>query len=315
MNYSRQKFLIVIEGPTAVGKTGVSIRVASHFNTEIISSDSRQFYKGIEIGSAAPEPDELKAVKHHFVSHLDLEQDYSAGQFESDCIDLIEKRFEELDVLVLVGGSGLYVKAVLEGFADFPDIPTQIREKYRARYDAEGLQPLLSLLEKEDPEYYSNVDRANSRRILRALEVIETTGKPFSAFRSAPAQNRPFSPIRVALEIPRDQLYGRIDQRVDSMMSSGLLEEAKSLFSKRHLNSLQTLGYRELFDHLEGHMSLDEAVSKIKQHSRNYAKRQMTWLRKQTEIRFFSPLDIEGLIEYLRGEITSAKNSDPEKPS
>lgn len=277
---SVKKKLIIIGGPTASGKTDCAIQLAQHFGTEILSADSRQFYKEMSIGTAKPQLSDLAKAKHHFIGNLSIHDAYSVGDFERDALAVLETIFETHDTAIMVGGTGLYIRAVCEGLDEFPDVPLSIRDEFEAIFKNEGIEPLQKLLQEVDYEYFTQVDIHNPIRLIRALSVWKASGQPFSSFRSGNKVERNFTPIYIALDLPREVLYDRINRRVDLMMAEGLLEEAKSLYPFKHLNALQTVGYTELFAHFDGEMTLDEAVDKIKQHTRNYAKRQMTWFRK-----------------------------------
>ncbi len=295
-----KKKLVVIVGPTAVGKTSIGIEVAKHLNAEIVSADSRQFYRETEIGTAKPSPEELKAVKHHFIDTLSIKEDYNAGAYERDCLVLLEKLFNESDFVVMVGGSGLYVKAVAAGIDDMPAVDMKIRDQLNLEHENLGLSILLEELEKSDPEYYEEVDKQNHIRIIRALEIIRTTGQPFSSFRNRPNKTvRPFDIIQVGLELPREVLYDRIDRRMDLMIDQGLFDEAEKLFQFRHLNALQTVGYSEIFDFMEGKYDREEAIRLLKRNSRRYAKRQFTWFKKDEKTRWFSPGQFNDILDYI----------------
>ena len=299
----QKKFLIVIVGPTAIGKTSMAIQVAKHFRTEIISSDSRQFYKEMNIGTAVPNSDELNEVQHHFIQNKSIDENYSVGDFEREAIDFIENYFTENRVLVMVGGSGLYEKAVTEGLDDFPEIPPKIRENLKKELNDFGFEKLQSELKKTDIEYYETVDIQNPQRVLRALEIIRGTGKQFSSFRKKNAGKRNFEVIKIGLELPREEIYNRINSRVNAMMQNGLLQEAENLFPKRNLNALQTVGYRELFDYFDGKISLEFSISEIKKNTRRFAKRQLTWYRKDDAIHWFSPTDFDKVIDLISAKI------------
>jgi tRNA dimethylallyltransferase len=277
---SVKKKLIVIGGPTASGKTDFAIALAQHFGTEILSADSRQFYKEMSIGTAKPQLSDLQKAKHHFIGNLSIHNPYSVGDFERDALGVLNTIFEKNDYAIMVGGTGLYIRAVCEGLDEFPDTPLSIRQEFEHIFEQQGIEPLQKLLQEVDNEYFKQVDIQNPMRIIRALSVWKASGKPFSSFRSGEKAERDFTPIYMALDLPREVLYDRINRRVDTMMAEGLLEEAKALYPFKHLNALQTVGYTELFAHFDGQMSLEEAVDKIKQHTRNYAKRQTTWFRK-----------------------------------
>lgn len=293
------KTLIVVVGPTAIGKTDMAIQLARHYHTEIISADSRQFFKEMEIGTAKPSESELQAAKHHFINSQSIHSEFSVGDFEQQSLQILTKLFEELDTAILVGGSGLYVQAVCQGFDDIPKASEGIRDKWNNLFAEEGIEALQRSLIVADPEYYNQVDINNPQRLIRALEVFETTGKPFSSYRIKNISPRSFHIIKIGLNTNREELYRRINHRVDLMMQSGLLEEVKSLLPYRNLNALNTVGYSELFDYLEGKMTIHEAVEKIKQNTRRFAKRQLTWFTRQNDIKWFEPGKTEEVILYL----------------
>ena len=293
------KTLIIVLGPTAIGKTCLSIQLAKHFNTEIISADSRQFYKELLIGAAPPNTEELKEVQHHFIQYLSVSEDYNVGKFEEDAINKIEKLFINKDKIIMVGGSGLYIDAICKGFDKMPETPTEIREKVIELYKINGLEFLQNEVEKKDPLFYKEVDKNNPQRLLRALEVMYDTNKTFSSFRKKEDKKRNFNIIKIGLESNRELLYNRINSRVDRMMKNGLLKEVESLINFKNKNSLQTVGYKEIFECLEGETSIDEAISKIKKNSRRFAKRQITWFKKDTSIKYFSPKSLEEIIKFI----------------
>ena len=272
---NNKKNLIVISGPTAIGKTSLSIYLAQQLQTEIISFDSRQFYKEMNIGTAVPSPEELAQIPHHFIQNLSIHENYSVGDFEKDALAKIDELFTKYDHLIFVGGSGLFEKAVTEGLDQFPEVDQSIRQQLNEEFDSNGLEPLQRELAEVDPQYYAEVDIHNPVRIKRALEIYRGTGKPFSSFRQNNYTTRNFNVIKIVLELPREIIYERINQRVDLMMQNGLLEEVKTLYPYKELNSLQTVGYRELFDYLDGKIDLSFAVEEIKKNTRRYAKRQL----------------------------------------
>ena len=277
------KKLICIVGPTAVGKTQLAIDLAKKLNTVIISADSRQFYRELNIGTAKPSPEDLNAVPHYFINSHSIQEEFSAGDFEKACLELLKDLFTKKDEVILVGGSGLFVNAICEGLDDLPFIPSELREKWNNIYQNKGIEALKEHLKNVDPNYYEQVDKANPQRLIRAIEVFEATGKPYSEYRIKNTSSRPFNCIKFALNRDRDELYHRINSRVDIMMKEGLLEEVKGLVEFKNLRNLLTVGYSELFDYFDGkHSNLEEAVDKIKQNSRRYAKRQITWFKKDT---------------------------------
>ncbi|WP_340198459.1 tRNA (adenosine(37)-N6)-dimethylallyltransferase MiaA [Ascidiimonas sp. W6] len=278
------KTLIVINGPTAIGKTALSIKLATHYDTEIISADSRQFYKEMNIGTAVPNKEELAAVPHHFIQHKSIHDSYNVGDYENEVIAKITELFSLKNVLILVGGSGLYIKAILEGMDEFPEIDASIREELNLQLTEKGISYLQNLLKQVDPDYYSKVDLNNPQRIIRALEVSIQTQKPYSSFLKKKQTIRAFQAVNLALNAPRNIIYDRINLRVDLMMKEGLLEEVVKLYPYKDLNALQTVGYKELFNYIDGIYPLEFAVSEIKKNTRRYAKRQLTWLRKDSSI-------------------------------
>ncbi|HLV23821.1 MAG TPA: tRNA (adenosine(37)-N6)-dimethylallyltransferase MiaA [Moheibacter sp.] len=294
------KNLIIITGPTAIGKTGLAVFIAKQLKTEIISFDSRQFYKEMKIGTAVPSDKELAEIPHHFIQNLSIHEEYSVGDFEKDALKKIEELFQNFDSVVMVGGSGLYEKAVTEGLDVFPEVDSSIREELIKDLNEFGIEKLQEELKTADPEYFEKADIQNAHRIIRALEICRGTGMTFSSFRKNDLKPRNFNVIKIGLELPRQEIYDRINQRVDLMMDAGLLDEVKSLYEFRNLNSLQTVGYREIFDYLDGKTSLDLAVEEIKKNTRRYAKRQLTWYRKDEKIKWFSPFEKEKVLNYIK---------------
>ena len=295
--------LIVIVGPTASGKTAFAIKMAKALNTVILSADSRQFYKEMSIGTAAPTEEELSLVKHYFVHHISIEDKYDVADYERDVLQLLDDLFKTHNVVIMTGGSGLFIDAVCNGIDAMPDVKPEIREKVEKLYKDEGLHGMQEAVQRLDPEYYAIVDQQNPRRLQRALEVCYQTGQPFSSFRIGNAVQRDFDIKKYAILWDRQQLIERIDKRVDMMMKQGLLEEAKTLYPKRHLNALNTVGYKELFAYFDGQCTLEEAVEQIKIHTRQYAKRQMTWLRKDTSYHWIMPEDFDNTVSALRQAI------------
>jgi len=281
------KYLISIVGPTAIGKTSLSIKLARHFNTEIISADSRQFFKEMQIGTAAPTPLELQAVKHHFIHHKSIEEDYNVGAFEKDALQCLDILFKNHDIVVMVGGSGLYVDAVTRGLDDFPEIDPSFREALNHTLENQGITSLQEQLKQLDIKTYNTIAIDNPHRVIRALEICIGTGMPYHSFLNKDKTKRNFKTITIGLTADRDIIYDRINERVDLMMREGLLEEVKALFPKKHLNALNTVGYKELFNYLNGKWSLDFAISEIKKNSRHFAKRQLTWFKKEQNIIWF----------------------------
>lgn len=287
METMNNKTLVVLLGATATGKTAASIRLARAFGSEIVSSDSRQIYREMTIGTAKPDAEELAAIPHHFIGTRSVLEDYSAGRFEADALELLEKLFEKHDMLFLVGGSGLYIDALCNGMDTLPTADTALRNSLAERLRTEGLAPLRAQLKALDPEYYEQMDRNNPQRVVRALEVCLQSGQPYSSLRKGIPQPRPFGIVRVGIRMMRHVLYERIDRRVDHMMEQGLEQEARSLYGLRDCNALQTVGYRELFDFFDGKISRERAVELIKRNSRRYAKRQETWFGRDARTRWF----------------------------
>ncbi|UMY64421.1 MULTISPECIES: tRNA (adenosine(37)-N6)-dimethylallyltransferase MiaA [unclassified Flavobacterium] len=279
--------LITIIGPTAIGKTALSLQLARHFDCEIVSCDSRQFFREMTIGTAVPDAEELASVQHHFIHNKSIFDDYSVGDFEKEALQTLDRLFTKQPVAVMVGGSGLYVDAVLKGFDAFPEVPQHERDYVREAYEKDGIEWLQRELQQRDPVYYESVDRANPQRMMRALEVCRATGKPYSSFLTSAERARSFTPILIGLDTPRETLYERINRRVDLMVHEGLVEEARRLYPHRERNALQTVGYRELFRHFDGEWTLDEAIEEIKKNTRRFAKRQGTWFRRNTGIEWF----------------------------
>lgn len=293
------KKLIIITGPTAIGKTGFAIFLAQQLKTEILSFDSRQFYKEMRVGTAVPNKEELDAATHHFIQNLSIHDSYSVGDFERDALQKLEELFKTYDKVIMVGGSGLYEKAVTEGFDEFPDVEPIIRENLNAEFNEFGIEKLQEELKNSDPDYFSQVDLNNHQRVIRALEICRGTGKPYSSYRNKRTNPRNFDVIKIGLELSREEIYNRINRRVDLMMEEGLLDEVKSLYEFRNLNSLQTVGYKELFDYLGEKTDLEFAISEIKKNTRRFAKRQLTWYRKDDKINWFSPNQKERILEFI----------------
>lgn len=294
-----KKHLIIITGPTAIGKTGLSIFLAKQLNTEIVSFDSRQFYKEMKIGTAAPTTEELAEVSHHFIGNLSIHEHYTVGDFEKDAIKKLNELFQKYHNIVMVGGSGMFEKAVTKGLDEFPKVDDKIRQNLNRKLENQGIVSLQKELLQTDPDYYRQVDLNNPVRIIRALEIYRSTGKPFSSFRKNQSVQRNFNCIKIGLKLPREEIYDRINRRVELMMETGLLEEAKSLYPFKQLNSLQTVGYKELFEFMDGKTDLETAVEEIKKNTRRYAKRQLTWYRKDQNIKWFSPFEKEKILEFI----------------
>ena len=299
----RQKILISIVGPTAIGKTTLAIKVAQHLQTEIISADSRQFYKEMSIGTAKPNADELAQAKHYFIDSHSIHDEFNVGDYEKSAIAKIEDLFKQHDILVLVGGSGLYVNAILFGFDELPKADEALRTSLNQQFANEGIESLQNQLKTLDPIYYQEVDIQNPQRIIRALEVCISTGKPFSSFRKTAPKNRSFQSIVIGLDMEREKLYERINLRVDQMIAEGLVAEATSLKDYQHLNALKTVGYSEIFQYLNSHLALPEAIDKIKQNTRNFAKRQLTWFRKNQEVNWFEPNQEIEILQTIQHQI------------
>jgi tRNA dimethylallyltransferase len=295
----KKPVLITVVGPTAIGKTDLAIRLAQHFKTEIISADSRQFFKEMSIGTAKPSAAELESAKHHFINSHSILDAFSVGDFEKEGLKKLTAIFAKEQMAILVGGSGLYINAITQGFDNLPKAPPELRDELNELLSSKGIEALQQQLKALDPDYFAEVDTNNPQRLIRALEVCISTGKPFSSFRTSTTQNRPFKIIKIGLNIDRELLYQRINQRVDLMMEQGLLDEVKRLLPYRDLNALQTVGYHELFTYLDGKCSLEEALEKIKQNTRRFAKRQLTWFRKDTDITWFEPGQTPEIIRYV----------------
>lgn len=296
---SEKKYLIVIAGPTAVGKTALSIELAKHYHTVILSADSRQFYKGLDIGTAKPNKEQLTAVPHYFIDTKSPGELYGAGHYEKDAIKLLDELFKEHEVVFLVGGSGLYINAVTNGVDDFVEVPAGLREELNALYTEKGLGWLQEELKLKDPEYFDSVDTNNPQRLIRALEVCLHTGLPYSSFLNRPREARKFEIVKILINSDRQQLYQQINARVDEMMASGLLEEVKNNSIYKKENALKTVGYNELYAFMDGSYDLKTAVEKIKQHTRNYAKRQLTWFKNQDQFQEFAPNELSKIMQFI----------------
>jgi tRNA dimethylallyltransferase len=305
---SSDKTLIVLTGPTAVGKTAVSLDIAKHFGIPVINADSRQIFKELRIGTARPTEAEMQEVKHYFVGTLGIEDYYSASLYEQQVLELLEKEFQSHDYALLSGGSMMYIDAVCDGIDDIPTIDDDTRALMKQRFKGEGLEALVEELKRLDPEYYGIVDRQNPRRVVHALEICVMTGKTYTSFRKKESgvgsqessrDVRPFRIKKIGLNREREELYNRINARVDQMMSDGLLDEVKALYPKKELNALNTVGYKELFDYLDGRWPLEEAVERIKGNTRRYARKQLTWYKKDEQIRWFHPDDKQSILNYI----------------
>lgn len=302
---SKNKFLIVVGGATATGKTSTGIHLAQHFETEILSCDSRQFYREMTIGTAKPNEQELAAAHHHFIDILSIHDEYNVGDYERDALKLLDNIFDKKDVALMVGGSGLFIRALCDGLDEFPKIPNEVKKEVQTLFENEGLEALQNEVKKGDPIYFEKVDRQNPVRLMRALDVIKASGKPFSSFQNQKKKPRNFTPIYLNIVMDRELLYERINRRVDLMLEAGLLEEAKKLFPFKDKKSLQTVGYQEFMDFFEEKISLEEAIELVKRNSRRYAKRQMTWFRKEDHWASFQATEIKEMISYVEGVIAS----------
>lgn len=295
--------LIVLIGPTGVGKTELSLRMAEHFHTHIISSDSRQLYADLKIGTAAPTAEQLRRVPHHFVGTLQLTDYYSAAQYESEVLAVLDDLFKQHETVLLTGGSMMYVDAICKGIDDIPTVDAETRALMLHRYEEEGLERMCAELKLLDPEYYKIVDLKNPKRVIHALEICYMTGKTYTSFRTQQKKARPFRIVKIGLTRDRTELYERINRRVDLMIEEGLVEEAKAVYPYRHLNSLNTVGYKEIFKYLDGEWELPFAIEKIKQNSRIYSRKQMTWFKRDQEIQWFHPAQEEEILAYLHSKI------------
>ncbi len=296
----KNKYAIFLVGPTGVGKTAMAVRVAGALGTEIISADSRQAYKELNIGTAVPGTEHLSRVRHHLLHHRSVQDNYNASMFEAEALQIMEKLFREHDTVVIAGGSGLYIQALIVGIDDVPGVDPEIRKKLLKRLYDEGLESLRFELKKLDPASWASIDLKNPARILKALEISLTTGKPYSSFLTRKSKHRDFCSLKIGLNMDRALLYARIDERVEDMMEDGLLDEVRSCLAYRDLNALNTVGYKELFDYLDGRISLDVAVRLIKRNSRRYARRQLTWFNRDDEIAWFGPDQFEEIMDHIR---------------
>lgn len=294
------KTLIVIVGPTGVGKTELCLKVAEAFGTVIVNADSRQIFKEISVGTAAPTIAERRRIRHYFVGNLHIDQYYNASMFENDVIALLDTLFKEKDYVIMSGGSMMYVDAVCNGIDDIPTVDTATRSKVMREYEEKGLDYICDRLEELDPEYYSIVDKRNPKRVIHAVEICLSTGRTYTSFRVNAKKDRPFNIIKVGLTLDREQLYDRIDGRVDRMVADGLIQEAEKMYPYRNLNSLNTVGYKELFDYFDGKCTLEEAVFRIKCDTHKYCRKQLTWFKRDKDIHWFSPNNVEEIINYIR---------------
>lgn len=298
-----KKTLVILLGPTGVGKTELCLSLAEELNTEIVSCDSRQFFRELRIGTAAPTEAQMQRVKHHLVGNLSIFDYYSCGRFEIDALKKLDELFLSKDVVLMTGGSMLYIDAICKGIDDIPNVDQNLRDSLHERYANEGIDNILSELKLLDPEYYDLVDKKNHKRIIHALEICLTSGKTFSSFRKETAKARPFDIIKIGLNLPREELYERINKRVDIMFEEGLLEEAKKFYPHRNLNSLNTVGYKELFEYFDGNWELDFAKNMIKQNSRRYAKKQLTWFNRDKDINWFRPDQQKEILSFLKNRL------------
>ena len=299
---SKRGTLVVVVGPTGSGKSALAVKLATHLCAPIISTDSRQVFRGMPIGTAQPTREELAAAKHYFIADREVEDDFNCGKYETEALALLEQLFTENDYVVAVGGSGLYVQALCEGMDDLPDADPALRENLKQRLEREGLESLVAELRTLDAKYAEEVDLCNPARVMRALEVCLATGRPYSEQRKGVTAERPFNIVKIGTDMPRDVLYDRINRRVDMMVEEGLEAEARTMYPKRHLNALQTVGYRELFDYFDGNCSFEEAVELVKRNSRRYAKRQLTWFRRDAQTAWFNPSDLDSIMEYIKSK-------------
>jgi tRNA dimethylallyltransferase len=293
MSARKNKAVIIVAGPTAVGKTSVAIKLAKYFHTQIISADSRQCFKELKIGVARPSEEELKKVTHYFIASHSIHENINAAVFEQYALKKLDELFKKHDVVIMTGGTGLYIKAFCEGIDEIPGVPAEIRKKIVSKYEEKGLEWLQKKVKKKDPEFYKVGEIQNPRRLMRALEVMKATGKSILKFQKGKKATRDFNIIRIGLELPREELYRNINTRVDKMIQAGLIDEVKTLGSFKHINALKTVGYSEIFDYLDEKTSLEEAIELIKKNTRQYAKRQMTWFKKDKEIKWFAPGEID----------------------
>jgi tRNA dimethylallyltransferase len=301
-----QKSLVIIAGPTAIGKTDVTVYLASLFNSEIISADSRQIFKELTIGTAVPDKEQLDSVKHHFIQHKSIHDNYNAAAFERDALQKINDLFQTYNVLFMTGGSGMYIEAVCSGIDDMPDIQPEIRKRATDLLENEGKETLQKILKDVDPDYFYETDIQNPARLIRGVEMYWQTGQPFSLFRKRNKRGRDFKIIRIALDMDRDELHQRINQRVDKMIECGLIDEAKEMFPYKGLVPLKTVGYQELFEFFEGKSSLEKAAELIKRNTRRYARKQLSWFRRNKETKWFHPSENEAMIAYIKNEIQNA---------
>lgn len=298
-----QRFLILVVGPTGVGKTDLCLKLAKNFHTQIISCDSRQFYREMNLGTAKPSLAELAEVPHHLINSLSIEEEYDVRKFEQDALQILDQLYQSHTAIIMTGGSGLFADAVVKGLDDIPDVDPKVRQEVIMEFEEKGLDWLQQEVKKADPEYFESVDRQNPQRLMRALEVCRGTGLKFSSFRIKKSVERSFKTIKIGLYREREELYRRIDLRMDQMIEAGLFDEADALFGKRSLNALQTVGYSEIFGYLEGKYDREEAIRLLKRNSRRYAKRQLTWFRRDTEIQWFKPSQEKEITEWIETQM------------
>lgn len=306
---NKKNTLIVLIGPTGVGKTDLSINIAEKYNSPIISADSRQLYSELKIGTAAPSEEYLKRIKHYFVGTLKLTDYYSAAQYESDVMKLLDELFKTHDTILLTGGSMMYIDAICKGIDDIPTVDNETREMMMEKYENEGLEKLCAELKLLDPEYYSIVDLKNPKRVIHALEICYMTGKTYTSFRTGNKKQRPFNIIKIGLCRDRNELYERINKRVDIMINDGLIDEVKSIYQYKNLNSLNTVGYKEIIQYLDGNWTLEFAIDKIKQNSRIYSRKQMTWFKRDSEINWFHPDSENEIFRFIENRIKELSNN------
>ncbi|MDQ1086348.1 MULTISPECIES: tRNA (adenosine(37)-N6)-dimethylallyltransferase MiaA [unclassified Siphonobacter] len=304
------KVVIVIAGPTAVGKTELCVKLAQELNTEIVSADSRQFYKELSIGTAKPTAEEMQGIRHHFIDSHSIQDYFSVGDFERECLQTLEAIFSRKDVVILTGGSGLFLKTITDGLDEMPEVDLSVREELMQRFAEQGITPLVEELRRLDPAYFEYVDRNNTQRIVRALEVCLSTGKPYSSFRTGQKAKRPFEVIKICLTRDREVLYDRINRRVNLMMEAGLINEVKSVTDYREHYALKTVGYQEVFEYFDGTYDSGKMVEKIQQNSRRYAKRQLTWFRHQGDFQWFEASDYEGVKAYILDQLAGYRSSN-----
>ncbi|MBT32291.1 MAG: tRNA (adenosine(37)-N6)-dimethylallyltransferase MiaA [Thalassobius sp.] len=299
----QKNYLVVIVGPTAVGKTELTVNLAKQFDAEVLNADSRQIYKELSIGTARPTPEEMDNVTHYFTGILSLSENYNAGKFEKDALEILHKIYEDKNIAFLSGGSGLYIDAVCKGFDELPAVSPEIRTTLENEWKNNGLENLVNELKQKDAEYAEQVDLHNPHRIIRALEIIRSTGKTYSSFRQSNLKTRPFKTIKVGLNREREELYNRINLRMDNMLEAGLVEEAREYIQFRDCNALQTVGYKEIYEYFDGKYDWDEAVRLLKRNTRRFAKRQMTWFRRDNEINWFHPSQEKEISQYIKESI------------